>query len=64
MLYPFLIKNESDTKKAGKVFLKEDVDMVLTYHATYIDEMMSVAMISEIMNFSCSLSLVGSFGSS
>lgn len=48
VLYPFLIKNETDAAKAGKVFLENEVDMVLMYHATYIDDMMSVALINEI----------------
>ncbi len=48
VLYPFLIKNESDAKKAGRIFLENRVDMVLMYHATYIDDMMTVALIDEI----------------
>jgi len=48
VLYPFLIKNESDAKKAGRIFLENDMDLVLMYHATYIDDMMTVALIDRI----------------
>jgi L-fucose isomerase-like protein len=48
VLYPFLVKNEADAKKAGAIFLENNVDMVLMYHATYIDDMMTVAMIDRI----------------
>jgi L-fucose isomerase-like protein len=48
VLYPLLVKNESDAVKAGKYFLKNEVDMVLMYHATYIDDAMTVAMVDEI----------------
>ncbi|HEB33232.1 MAG TPA: hypothetical protein ENI15_20530 [Spirochaetes bacterium] len=48
VIYPFLVGNESDAKKAGKIFLENDVDIVLMYHASYIDDAMSVALIGEL----------------
>ncbi|UCB44469.1 MAG: hypothetical protein JSV25_09605 [Spirochaetota bacterium] len=48
VLFPFLIKNEADAVKAGKLFLTNEVDMILMYHATYVDDMMSVALINEV----------------
>jgi len=46
--YPLFVGNAQDARKAGKAFLAEDVDMVLMYHATYIDDKMTVAMLDEI----------------
>jgi L-fucose isomerase-like protein len=48
IVYPFLVKNDSDSKKAGRIFLEKEVDMVLMYHATYLDDAMTVAMLDEI----------------
>jgi L-fucose isomerase-like protein len=48
VVYPLFVENEADSKKAGKSFLKNDVDMVLMYHANYIDDAMSVTMIEEL----------------
>ncbi len=48
VIYPFLVGNEAEVRKAGKIFVDKDVDIVLMYHATYIDDAMSVALIEEI----------------
>ncbi len=48
IVYPFLVKNESDAKKAGKIFLENELDIVLMYHATYVYNAMSMALIDEI----------------
>ncbi len=48
VVYPFFVRNETDSKKAGKNFFENDVDMVLMYHATYVDDAMSVALINEL----------------
>lgn len=48
VIYPFLVGNEAEARKAGKIFMKEDVDIVLMYHATYVDDAMSIALIDEI----------------
>jgi len=48
VIYPFLVGNEVGARKAGKVFVDNDVDVVLMYHATYVDDAMSMALIDEI----------------
>lgn len=48
VLYPFLVENEAGARRAGEIFVEHDVDMVLMYHATYLDDMMSVAIVNEI----------------
>ncbi len=47
VLYPFLVVNEQDARKAGRFFLDNGADLILMYHATYLDDRMSVAMIRE-----------------
>jgi L-fucose isomerase-like protein len=46
--YPLFVGNAADARKAGKIFAEQGVDMVLMYHATYIDDRMTVALIDEI----------------
>jgi L-arabinose isomerase len=48
VLYPLFVGNERDARRAGKAFAEQGVDMVLMYHATYIDDRMTVALIDEI----------------
>jgi len=48
VVYPFFVGNEADSQKAGKIFFENDVDMVLMYHATYVDDAMSIALIDEL----------------
>ncbi len=48
VVYPFFVGNEADARKAGKIFVENEVDMVLMYHATYVDDAMSVALIDEL----------------
>jgi len=48
VIYPFLVGNEAEARKAGKIFMEDEVDIVLMYHATYVDDAMSIALIDEI----------------
>lgn len=48
VIYPFLVGNEAEASKAGKIFMEDEVDIVLMYHATYVDDAMSTALIDEI----------------
>jgi L-arabinose isomerase len=48
VIYPHFVGSESEAKKAGRIFLEKDVDIVLMYHGTYIDDAMSVALIGEL----------------
>ena len=48
VVYPLFAANERDAIKAGRIFTESDVDLVLMYHATYLDDMMSVALVNEI----------------
>ncbi len=48
VIYPFLVGNEAQARKAGKIFVENEVNIVLMYHATYVDDAMSVALIDEI----------------
>jgi len=48
VIYPFLVGNEAEARRAGEGFAKSKVDVVLMYHATYIDDAMSIALIDEI----------------
>ena len=48
VFYPLFVGNESEARRAGKAFAEKKVDMVLMYHATYIDDEMTVAMVDEI----------------
>jgi L-arabinose isomerase len=48
VFYPHFVGNANAASRAGKAFLQKRVDMVLMYHATYIDDEMTVAMIQEI----------------
>jgi len=36
VIYPFLVGNEAEARKAGKIFMEDEVDIVLMYHATYV----------------------------
>jgi L-arabinose isomerase len=48
IFYPLFVGDAADARKAGKAFAEQGVDMVLMYHATYIDDRMTVALIDEI----------------
>ncbi len=47
VLYPLMVANARDAREAGRAFAAGGADIVLMYHATYIDDMMTVAMIHE-----------------
>ena len=48
VIYPELVGNPPAARRVGEVFRAEKVDIVLMYHATYIDDAMTVAMLEEI----------------
>jgi len=48
VVYPFFVGKEADARKAGRIFVENEVDIVLIYHATYVDDAMSVALIDEL----------------
>lgn len=48
VICPFLVGKEAEARKAGKIFMENEVDIVLMYHATYVDDAMSVALIDEL----------------
>jgi L-arabinose isomerase len=48
VIYPGLAGNPSDARKIGKTLRNEEVDLALMYHATYVDDAMTVAFLSEI----------------
>jgi L-fucose isomerase-like protein len=45
---PPLVTNEELAHRAGREFLEREVDMVLMYHATYVDDLMTIALIDAI----------------
>jgi len=48
VVYPFLAVDVDSAARAGGIFLAEGVDMVLIYHASYVDDAMTVALLREI----------------
>ena len=48
VFYPLFVGNEAEARESGKAFAAKDVDMVLMYHATYIDDEMTVGLVEEI----------------
>ena len=48
VVYPGLVGNEQDAIRAARTLRDADVDLVVMYHATYIDDAMSVALLREI----------------
>jgi L-arabinose isomerase len=50
VVYPGLVGSKEDAARAGKVIREADVDLALMYHATYLDDAMSIAFLDEIGN--------------
>ena len=48
VVYPGLVGNVEASRSVGQIFRRENVDMVLMYHATYVDDAMTIAMMEEI----------------
>jgi len=48
VVYPGFAGNEEDSERIGKILKKEEVDMALMYHATYIEDSMSLAFLDEL----------------
>ena len=48
VVFPGLAGNVTDARRIGKILRDEPVHMVLMYHATYIDDAMSKALLDEI----------------
>lgn len=46
--YPGLAGNVADAVRIGKILREESIDLALMYHATYVDDAMSIAFIEEI----------------
>ena len=50
VIYPGLAGSVEDCVRIGRQFRNENVDLVLVYHATYVDDAMTLALIHEIGN--------------
>ena len=48
VIYPHLATDEEDSAQAGRILRSSTVDLVVMYHATYIDDAMSVAFLREL----------------
>lgn len=48
VLYPGFVGNEAEARDAGISMRKEEVDIALMYHATYIEDSMSLAFLDQI----------------
>jgi len=48
VVYPGLAGNVSDSSRIGKILREEGVDLALMYHATYVDDAMSIAFMEEL----------------
>jgi L-arabinose isomerase len=48
VVYPGFAENEEDSARIGKALKKEDVDMALMYHATYVEDSMSLAFLDQL----------------
>ncbi len=48
VVYPGLVTNEQDAIRAARTFRDAEVDLVVMYHATYLDDAMSVTLLREI----------------
>ena len=47
VVYPGLAGNPSEARRVGQVLRREGVDLVLMYHATYVDDAMTLAVLEE-----------------
>ncbi len=48
VVYPGLAGNMADSTRVGKALRQEDVDLAIMYHATYLDDAMSLAFLDEL----------------
>ncbi|MBI4530223.1 MAG: hypothetical protein HY709_01775 [Candidatus Latescibacteria bacterium] len=48
VVFPGLAGNVADARKIGKILRDEEVELAVMYHATYIDDAMTVAFLKEI----------------
>ena len=48
VVYPDMVGNVADCRRVGKILRDEAVDLALMYHATYIDDAMTMAFLDEI----------------
>ena len=48
VVYPGMVGNVSDATKVGRTLRDEQVDLAVMYHATYIDDAMTMAFLDEI----------------
>ena len=48
VVYPGLAENAADSSRMGKLLREEGVDLALMYHATYVDDAMSIAFLAEL----------------
>ena len=48
VVYPGLAANVTDSVRVGKAVRAEDVDLALMYHASYLDDAMSLAFLDEL----------------
>ena len=57
VVYPGLAGNVADSARVGQAIRQEDVDLAIMYHATYLDDAMSLAFLDEIGDIFCVLFL-------
>lgn len=50
VFYPLFAANDADAEQAGRLMRQEDVDMALIYHATYIEDSMTLAFLDQLSN--------------
>ena len=48
VIYPGLAGNVAESVKVGKVLREKEVDLAVMYHATYLDDAMSIAFVDEL----------------
>jgi L-arabinose isomerase len=48
VVYPGMVGNVSDARKVGKALRDQQVDLAVMYHASYIDDAMTIAFLDEI----------------
>ena len=48
VVYPGIASNLTESVKVGKIFREKEVDMAVMYHATYLDDAMSIGFTDEL----------------
>ncbi len=48
VVFPGIVGNEAEAADAGRVIKQHQVDLALMYHATYVDDAMTLAFLNEI----------------